>query len=346
VGKFGLTLFGLILGIACPIPGNAQQARLREAPPLSFPSQTDSNSPAFWQSDNLILFNSTGDGPIRSSGASQSQFDQSEPVILGYSSHRPYWIEATWVDSDDTVFAWYHHEPAGLCGQPSRLTAPKIGALVSYDGGESFRDLGIILETGYPIDCAAQNGYFAGGHGDFTVALSRDENYFYFLFSNYSGPLESQGVVLARLPFARRYNPVFAVEKWFEGGWNEPGLGGRVSAIFPARTTWSSAAADALWGPSVHYNRYLDKFVMLLNHSCCGAGWPQEGVYISYNSMLSNPSGWSEPVKLIDNVWWYPQVLGYGPNGSDKVARRIARFWVYGKSEWEIVFDRDSGAQE
>ena len=328
--------------MVCAIPIFAQQARLRQATELSSPSQTDSNSPAFWQSGSLILYNSTGDGPIRSSGPNQSQLFQSEPVVLGYSSHRPYWIEATWVDRDGTVLAWYHHEPAGLCGKSSRLTAPKIGALVSYDGGQSFSDLGIILETGYPLDCGARNGYFAGGHGDFTVALSRNKSYFYFLFSNYSGPLESQGVSVARMPFARRYNPAFSVQKWFERAWSEPGLGGRVSAIFPAKVTWSSTAADSMWGPSVHYNEYLDKFVMLLNHSCCGEGWPQEGVYISYNPALSNPSGWSEPVKLIDNVWWYPQILGIGPAGTDKVAGRVARFWVYGKSEWEIVFDKQT----
>ncbi len=280
---------------------------------------------------------------MRSSGANQSGLGRPQAVVLGQSTHRPYWIESTWVDGDGTVLAWYHHEPAGVCGPSSHLTAPKIGALVSYDGGESFTDLGIILESGYPVDCSAKNGYFAGGHGDFSVVLSRNKQYFYFLFSNYSGPLESQGVAIARMPFDRRYNPVFAVEKWFDGGWSEPGLGGRVTAIFPAKVSWSSTATDSFWGPSIHYNQYLDQFVLLLNHSCCGPGWPQEGVYISYNFALLNPSGWSQPVKLIDNVWWYPQVLGSGPNGTDKLAGRVARLWVYGKSEWEIVFDKQSG---
>jgi hypothetical protein len=250
------------------------------------------------------------------------------------------------MDTDGTIFAWYHHEPAGLCGKV-HLTAPQIGALVSYDGGNSFLDMGIVLESGYPLDCSAQNGFFAGGHGDFSVLLGRNRKYFYFLFSNYAGPQEAQGVALARMRVDRRSTPVGAVEKYYAGGWSEPGLGGQVSAIFPANVVWSQPNADSFWGPSVHWNGYLGKFVMLLNHTCCAPGWPQEGVYVSFNSALSDPAGWTTPAKILDSlpadtVPWYPQVLGLGPQGTDKLAERVARLYVGGRSTWEIVFDRVS----
>lgn len=317
----------------------AQQVQVRPAPRIEFPSQTDSNSPALWTDGQFMLYNSTGNGPIRSVGPDKIHLNQSEPVVLGPSIHRPYWIEATWQDADGAIFAWYHHEPAGVC-RNLPLTAPQIGALVSRDGGLSFSDLGIILESGYPVDCSSQNGYFAGGHGDFTVLLSRDRRYFYFLFSNYSGPLEAQGVALARMPFDRRNSPFGAVEKYYQGNWLEPGLGGQVTPILPATVSWNLPNTDSFWGPSVHWNTYLNKFVMLLNRSCCGPGWPQEGVYVSFNSALSNPAGWTTPIKILDGGWWYPQVLGNEPSsGTDKLAGHVARFYVYGVSDWEIVFD-------
>jgi hypothetical protein len=252
---------------------------------------------------------------------------------------RPYWIEATWTDEDGSIFAWYHHEPAGLCGT-SRLTAPEIGALVSSDGGQSFLDLGIVQRSGYGIDCSSLNGYFGGGNGDFTVLLNRRENCFYFLFSNYGGPLEEQGIAIARMPFERRRNPVGAVEKYFQGRWHEPGISGRVTPVFPAAVSWQSEATDAFWGPSVHWNSYLNKYVMLLNHSCCTAGWPQEGVYVSFSDSLSNPEGWSAPVRIVDGGSWYPQVIGRRPDGTDKFAGHEARFYMFGISTWEIVFDK------
>src|SRR5689334_13343471 len=79
--------------------------------------------------------------------------------------HYPIWIESVWQDADGTIYGWYHNEPGGVCPN-STLTAPRIGALVSTDGGASFTDLGIVLSTGDPLNCAAKNGFFAGGHGD------------------------------------------------------------------------------------------------------------------------------------------------------------------------------------
>ena len=171
-----------------------------------------------------------------------------QKVQFGLHQPVPLWIESTWVDADGTVYAWYHHEPGGLCGKMD-LTAPKIGALVSRDGGLSFDDLGFVLESADPVDCSSQNGYFAGGNGDFSVILDRERKYFYFLFGNYGGDLSGQGLGIARMEFDRRRQPAGSVWKYFNGGWTEAGLGGRVSPVFPARVSWSREDADAFWGP-------------------------------------------------------------------------------------------------
>src|SRR6516225_8466937 len=302
---------------------SAEQVTLRPARLVQLPATVDSNSPAIWVNGRLVLYDSTGLGPIRSEGVNQFHLGQSH-LVSAAISHVPYWIESAWTDADGTIFAWYHHEPLGVCGKVA-LTAPEIGALVSYDGGEHFFDLGIVLSSGDPVDCAAQNGYFAGGNGDFSVILGHNRKYFYFLFSNYSGPPSAQGIAVARMGVERRFSPVGAVDKYYDGGWRESGIGGRVTAIFPANAVWSRADADAFWGPSVHWNSSLNKFVMLLNHACCSPGWPQEGIYVSFNSVLSDPHGWTTPVKILDGVGWYPQVLGHGSGTTDKLAGKTPR---------------------
>ncbi len=314
----------------------AQRATLRPAAPIVLPGISDSNSPVHWKDGRFMIFQSL-QLPLIATGATQFEPLKARAVHLNSYIHFPLWIEATWVDDDGTLYAWYHHEQWAC----SPRSVPKIGALVSRDGGYSFQDLGIILESGYPSDCSAGNGIFAGGHGDFTVLLDPWRLYFYFYFTNYSGPLASQGVAVARMAFADRARPVGRVSKFYQNFWAETGLGGRVTAILPARVSWSNPQTDSFWGPSLHWNVFLNQYVMLLTRSCCAPGWPTEGIYISFNPDLSNPQAWTAPAKIVDSdeAWWYPQVIGLRPGRTDKIAGRIARFYMGGESRWEIVFE-------
>ncbi len=331
--KFRLFPFALAGLLTAPLW--AQRVEVIPADPIVLPGVSDSNSPVHWWRGEFHVTQSHA-MPIVSIGAGLEGPLKTRAVLFHSYEHMPLWIESTWVDADGTVYAWYHHEE-GACGT---LASPKIGALVSRDGGRTYEDLGIVLETGYPPDCSSANGYFAGGHGDFTVLLDSRKEYFYFYFSNYSGPEASQGVAVARLAFADRDSPAGRVEKFYNGEWGEPGLGGEVTPIFPVRAAWSRPDADAFWGPSLHWNTHLNQYVMLLNRACCEPGWPAEGIYISFNPDLGNPNGWTPPAKIpgLYSVGWYPQVIGLGPDASDKVAGRVARFFMGSDSEYEIVF--------
>ncbi len=310
------------------------------------PAVVDSNSPGFWRDGRFNLFNSTG-VPLVSAGVDQFQWDEdsTQTVQVDLPDHFKMWIEAVWQDSDGSIYAWYHNEPAGLCPDSS-LTAPQIGALASYDGGKSFLDLGIILTSGDPIDCSARNGFFAGGHGDFSVILDREQRYFYFLFGNYGGSLSGQGVAMARLAYEDRGRPAGAVAKYYQGEWTEPGLGGQVTPVFPAAVAWQQEQTDSLWGPSIHWNHYLQSYVVLMNHACCSPRWPQEGIYISYNADLSNPAAWKRPERILrgQDIWFgpnhYPQVLGLEWDETDTIAGQVARLYIKGASLWEIFFSR------
>lgn len=336
----------ILFTMSCAIV-SGQKATLRKASLAEFPGATDCNSPAHWKDGNLYLHNSAG-LPVLSRGPDQFHLGHTQAVFYDHHKLPTRWIESTYLDDDGTVYGWYHHEPGGLC-PGNRLTSPKIGALRSKNNGGSYEDLGVVLEAPGPIDCNAKNGYFAGGNGDFTVILDRNKGYFYFLISTYHDQVAEQGVAVARMSFADRNNPVGKVWKYHKREWREPGLGGHVTPIFPAKVDWKRKDADSLWGPSLHWNTYLEKWVMLLNRTCCSEGWPQEGLYVSFNANLANPTAWSQPVKILEGAkkgfhgpGWYPQVLGLDKNAkeTDKLAGKVARFYLAGRSEWEIVFEK------
>ncbi len=325
---------------------SAQLIEVREAEPLIMPGRVDSNSPAVWHDGQLLLFNSANVPFVAVGRDAQDVLRQpSISVFIDNFRRTPLWFEAAYLRADGSIYAWYHHEVVGLCPD-SDLSVPVIGAMVSRDGGLSFEDLGIVLAPGYPLSCNALNGYFAGGHGDFTVIPDREGRYFYFYFGNYGGPPEEQGIAVARLAFEDLDNPAGKVMKYFEGAWDEPGLGGRVTPVLPVSVPWQSANTDAFWGPAIHWNAYLEQYVMLLNRSCCEPGWPQEGVYISFNPEISNPDGWTFPAPVfrageVDfQLDWYPQVLGMEEGETDTVAGKKARLFLRGASLWEIEFHR------
>jgi hypothetical protein len=319
----------------------AQQATLRDAPVVKMPGVSDSNSPAYWRNGGFYLFNSVA-MPLRSQGYDQFTLGFSRPVLFDdYQTRVWRWIESVWVDDDGMILAWYHSEPGVVC-EDAPLTAPEIGAMYSVNNGLSFFDLGIVLTNGRPADCSSQNGYFAGGNGDFSVILDRNKEFFYFLFSNYGGDVSEQGIAIARLPFPKRYQPAGNVWKYYQGQWNQPGLGGRVTPVLPANVSWAAYDTDSYWGPSVHWNSYLQQYVMLMSRSCCEPNWPAEGIYMSTSADLSKPAGWTTPARLLTNAGWYPQVLGLEEGETDTLAGQTARLYVGGESRWEMHFTKDA----
>ena len=336
----------LLTFLITPAIGMAQYAFVAPASPVQLPKVIDGNTAAMWANGELHIFHSTG-VPTRSKGPDQFNLGNTEPIAFDSEEHKPVWFEAVWRDSDGTLFLWYHNEPGGVCAG-NKLTFPRIGAAISYDDGKTVQDLGIVLESGDAPDCGSKNGFFAGGHGDFSVIPDRENKYFYFLFTNYGGALSEQGVATARMAFDDRYQPGGAVKKYYNGAWDEPGRGGHMTAIFPAATSWQDAGTDSHWGPSVHWNTFLNQYVILMNHACCEPGWPQVGIYATFNADLANPWKWTVPWRILDiegiahKPGYYPQVLGLEPDGTDTVAGRVARLYVHGESHHEIVFSQDT----
>jgi hypothetical protein len=308
------------------------------------PGDCDCNSPAHWEGERLHLFNSAGH-PWRSSGPDLMHLAEDyQRCRYDNETNGGRWIECTWKAEDGALYGWYHIEPGGLCpGTP--LTAPRIGAVRSSDNGASWQDLGVILEARpNTLRCDTTNHYFAGGNGDFSALVDAKAEFVYFFISTYAGTPAEQGVAVARMRWADRDHPSGKVSKWHQGGWNEPGLGGKVTPVLPVAQDWHRPDVDAFWGPSIHWNWYLRQYVLLLNRAI-DRHWKQEGVYVSFNANLDDPAGWSKPQKIMDgpgNEQWYPQVIGLDKarHETDKLAGRTARLFVRGQSRWEINFLR------
>ena len=134
-------------------------------------------------------------------------------------------------------------------------------------------------------------------------------------------------------------------------GGRSPGLGGRLTPVFPAARDWALYDPDAFWGPSIHRNTHLERYVVLLNRTKGrppgGQAWFQEGIYVSFADDLSRPEGWTRPEKIHSGGGWYPLAVGIeaGRRETDKLAGKVARFFLrgadnIGESRWEIVFLR------
>lgn len=310
------------------------------------PGECDCNSPAHWDGETLYLFNSAGH-PWRTAGSDLLHLGQDyRSCQYNNKVDGGRWIECTWKVPAGALYGWYHFEPGGICvdNHPNspHLTAPKIGAVRSFDNGATWEDLGVILESEPILRCDTTNYYFAGGNGDFSTMLDEHQEFLYFLISTYAGDVSRQGVAIARMRWSDRDMPAGKAWKWHNGKWSEPGLGGRVTPIFPAAIDWHRRDADAFWGPSIHWNTHLRQYVILLNRAI-DSRWKQEGTYISFNPDLANPAGWSVPQKILNSTGddrWYPQVLGTDKSKreTDKLAGKTARLFIRGESRWELEF--------
>ncbi len=360
----------LVIALVVPVSAQAQNvpvpppnllaATFTPAPALSFPNPTDSNSPAFWNGERFYIFNSWGGRPRRAKGTSVDDAADTNPdgASSSYTNEgmAGRWLEAV-IRDDQTgrLYGWYHEEIEMECPQ-GRRTWPEIGAAISQDDGESWDDVGVILTPrDGTVTCDTDHPVTNGGIGDFSVILDRNNDpashYLYFIFSSYGGELAEQGISFARMLWIDRDKPLdrfsgqsFA-SKWDGSGWTAAGIGGRSVAIFHdgQQVSWTSADNNGFWGPSVHWNNDLQKYLVLMDRSN-GGNYQTQGVYMTYTGTLDDPGSWAQPKLIIaDNQGWYPQVIGApGVAGTDKAAGAgtgpRTRYFNQGRSTLYVSF--------
>jgi hypothetical protein len=320
--------------------------RLRAAPPLTLHGdycwRTDGNSPMLSEDGEAILFFShyepRGHTLRRRSRLDLRTMGAAMPVELldDPDPQTGKWIEAVWREPSGLLRGWYHGERRAPCDR--RIYIPHIGELVSEDDGRRWHCRGEVLRTTL-FDCSWQNGFFAGGYGDFCVVPDCKGERLFLFFTSYHTDERAQGIALARMP-AKEPS---LLELWSEAGW-QLAKDLAPTPLWPIERGWRHADPASFWGPAVHFNHALQRYVMLLNRTKGGAGdLRQEGVYISTSADLENPKGWSVPLQLVKGGAWYPQVISLEPGGGDTCAGGIARFFMAGFSAWEIEFAASAG---
>jgi hypothetical protein len=372
VGFFDVTVAVLGAGQArwFAVPRNSAPAAPSTDPAVSlirtqsfaFTGDVDSNSPVVRTlvdgEPRVVVFTSWGGAPSRASGTSLADLSPAAPVSISGAPAGGIWIEAVIAGDDGSWYGFYHNERL-RCGSMTR-TAPRIGAMRSTDLGLTWTNLGILLQAAAStFDCETRNTYIVGGVGDFSATLDRDSQYVYLYFSQYGESAEEQGVVAARFQWTDRDEPVGRTEVWANGLWTRgrPRAGEQLfsgfdergqiwgmpppAAIFPTMEPFHDADArvDVLWGPSIHWNTFLHRYVMLVNRAK-DESFGEEGSYISYNTDLSKPMAWSPPERILKGGNWYPQVVGLEADGSDASAGRVARLFSGGRSDYLLYFDR------
>jgi hypothetical protein len=345
-----------------PAATRIPSATLSRSTPYLLTGRVDSNSPAVWDrvdgEERLHVFTSFDGYPSRATGTNWQRLGAARPVTLSGFEGGGYWLEAVVQDIDGTLYGYYHNErPATACRDAARMI-PRIGAARSTDGGETWENLGILLESSrVTLDCSTVNKYFVGGVGDLSVMLDPDSKDLYIFYSEYSRDLASQGVGVARLLWADRDDPEGKVTVWRSGLWQpareirQMQADGSTSIrhfypsatpLHPTTDSWhdGNGSTDAFWGPSVHWNTYLERYVMLLNRAK-NALFDTEGIYVSFSPALDDPALWSTPQRILNGGAWYPQVIGLeAGSGSDKVAGEWARFFLAGRSDYIIRFSK------
>lgn len=329
------------------------------AAPLILPGQVDSNSPAVWETirgrDQLFVITSFDGMPSVATGTHIARMGLAR--LIGGMDPWPgggVWMEAVVTDEEGTWYGYYHNEiPAAVCGSGTR-TIPRFGAARSHDRGQTWENLGLLLEASpATYDCATRNKYFVGGLGDLSVQLDPESRDVYIFFSHYLRTEQQQGVGVARLAWADRDEPGGKLMVWRSRAWIPASRAFTTSdgrtlwnhsvglPIFPANEPWhdEDTRVDAFWGPSVHWNTHLNQYVMLLNRAK-NENFDQEGTYVSFASRLEDPRAWSTPVRVMTGGRWYPQVIGLEEGGTDKTAGEYARFFMSGRSDHLIRFVR------
>jgi hypothetical protein len=211
-----------------------------------------------------------------------------------------------------------------------------LGLAVSFDSkGLDFFDLGPIVTPNIPV---GQNPYSSDlGGGTFAIKDGMFNVYFRDYLADPADGFSAE-LAVARAPLADLISNSISGQrteftKYYNGGFTEPGIGGRSSPL--------EVGNPANWWASVSYNDYLDQMVLVSSQWQAGGTGPD-----LYLATSSDGVNWSarQPLVLDGGEQMYPTIIGTGPDpqtsgksfyvyytdgsrwGSAQLARRLVSF--------------------
>lgn len=220
------------------------------------------------------------------------------------------WLMAAYTDTT-TLRGWYHAE--GNCDYANNYNSRKtIAYAESADGGLTFVKVGYpdnqIISAPASIPLAEQDD-----EGDFRIVRNGEYYYLYFLSSL------DRRTHLARSLISDGGKPG-TWWKWYNGGFTEPGLGGRSDAL---GEWWQ---IFCWW---VSYNTHLDKWTAFhLRNDGLGLSVSDDGIHWTPQdaTIIATGNQWQDRHNANRPLVNYLSMIGPVGN-SDEVGRE---FWIYG----------------
>ena len=237
-----------------------------------------------------------GSTTYRTRGRSVMAMATAQPVLEaglpGSFENGGAWLNSVFRRSGNKLVGFYHAEDHEFEGDPqSQYVAWKsIACCLSSDNGLSWQKEGQILTSSRPKP--RQPSW--GGCGDFCVV--RDEKHARWLcfFQQHALCIACSEDPLGKPGTWRKY---------YRGDFREPGLGGRSSPI-------AGLVDHAGGNPSVHFNTYLQRWVMVWGTWERTSPRP-ESIWLSTSDDLLK---WSAPQVLVaargEERCWYPTIIG------------------------------------
>ena len=207
-----------------------------------------------------------------------------------------------------------------------------LGLAKSSDEGSTWQDLGLIIS---PTHAYNPNG--AVDIGDSTLVVAPDsvtgQKYFYLFFGS-----DTTYLSVARAPYEGLLEAVSQqhsgtsstvassfFHKYYDGAWDEPGIGGQQSEIFPAVTGQTDGDSQVAW------SAYRHRFVAIMDNgqyiaygeSVDGLHWPAMQVLLGTNPQTAvygyaNAVGLGQDPAILGDTFYsyyteFPQGVSWQP---------------------------------
>jgi len=207
-----------------------------------------------------------------------------------------YWLNGLWIDPvDGKWYATVHMEFNYNPNWPSGRWTRGIGLATSTDNGLNWHYEGDIVASDNPTKRDEFAGeYWDWGVGDQSLYVDTAGGYFYLFYgAGWQSKYEWRDYLstrVARCEISAKMMPG-CWQKWYNGSWSEPGLGGHDSDLF------NNSGINA-----VFYSTYLNKFVALGQTMIPGR---HDGTFATATDLATQ--NWTVPEKFIDadRLYWY-----------------------------------------
>ena len=213
-------------------------------------------------------------------------------------------ISGAYKHSDGTWYAFYHGEdrenmpPIPIGGLEGYYGT--IGAASSTDDGRTWEKLGPIITSNKPKGWTAYDGQFDSGAGIPGFVVSKNGDYLYAYYYEMSR-VDGRGAqtCLARSRISDGPPLPGTWEKYYNGTFGEPGLGGKDTPVMSGTVFAEDGFA---LGAHPVYSKELDKYIMVVNIGFAseldflGGKLSQSGIYFSFSD---DAISWAKPEPLI-----------------------------------------------